>query len=561
MNKTQKNYKISLKKGIRAKDILSIFPILKADKIYFTLVRDFTLITEVAFLKKLKLAAEEAKTKIFFVTQKPYFQQILKRQNFEILDVIPTVKECLCEDSISSILGRVIAQKNRKQNQDFTSKKIVFNPKVVKVEPSFSARKIENLKEEKSIRSFLFFVFLILILGLLGLFFWIAPSTVITIKPKYSVIPVTQNILVKLPNAVNRDENKRLPSVGGIFVETEVSGTETFPSTKKDYELTNARGKLTIFNETNKPKFFIPSRLATDDGLVFRTQENITVPAKKDGKPGQLTVDVIADAFDLKNQPIGSRGNIEAGTELYFPALKADKREIYYAKANRGPLVGGSTLTHYFIGEDDYEKAKPILTETYRVQGIESLQKELEGRNIREKKNYILLNKTHLFKSTLIDYQFDPTLIGTESQTFSVKGTVKVSGLVFDQDAIIKILQSQIESSQGDRKKLLRVDETSIEYRVLDYTHLEDEHWVKLSVSLMGIETLDLAKQNESAIVWQEKLKKEIAGKSKKEAQSILVNHPEIDEVLGIKISPFWNKSIPSVFDQIEFKVKEEEVS
>ena len=36
-------------------------------------------------------------------------------------------------------------------------------------------------------------------------------------------------------------------------------------------------------------------------------------------------------------------------TELIFPALRSESRELYYARANKGPLVGGSTLIHYFI--------------------------------------------------------------------------------------------------------------------------------------------------------------------------------------------------------------------
>lgn len=558
MTEKQKTHKITLKKGLTPKEILSIFSALRAKTIYFVIARDFSLITEINFVKKLAETASDHKTEIKFVTQKPYFQQILKRQNLEIFDILPEDIADQPSKNISQILGKIEAHKNEIAPSDFSSQKINKKIKGTKSSPSFSAKKIENLKDEKSMRSFLFFLFLVLITGMAGVFFWISPSATITINPQISVIPITQNVLIKLPGSVEGDENSKLPFVEGIFVETEIAGTETFPSSDKTYELTHARGKVTIFNETSEAKFFIPSRLESADGVILRTQKNITVPAKKDNIPGKIVVDVIADPFDSKSKPIGTRGNIDAGTELFFPSLRKETQELYYAKANRGPLVGGSTLTHYFVSENDYELAKPILHESFRVEGIDSLQQELERRSNREGTKYVLLSQPQLLKSNLLEYTTDESLIGQEQQTFRANGKVKVSGLVFDQDAIINVLQKKIEDSQDHRKKLLKMDETSIDYRVLEHEDFEDERWVKLSVSLMGIETLNLKAKSDFATQWQTELKKEIAGKEEKSANSILINHPEIKEIIKIKISPFWNKSIPSILDQINFKIVEE---
>ncbi len=557
MSKNKNTYKITLTNGLTPKEILIIFRILKAKKIYFIIARDFSLITEVNFLKKLAEESSQYKTSIKFITQKPYFQQILKQQNLEILDLIPENIPNIKKEKIHNIIGKIQAKKNKIKSSNFSSKQINKKIKSQKESPSFSIKKIENLKDEKSIRSFFFFLFLLLIIGLVTLFFWISPSTTIVIKPQISVVPITQNILVKLSDSIENKENSKLPYINGIFVETEISGEETFPSTKKEYELTHARGKVTIFNETDKVKFFIPSRLSTPDGIIFRTQKNITVPPRKDDIPGKVVVDVVADPFDSEQKPIGSRGNIAPGIKLFFPALRAETQELYYAKANKGPLVGGSTLTHYFVDEHDFELAKPILHESFHVQGIDNLQKELRNRSNREGKQYILLDHPKLLESKLLDYQIDPNLIGKEQQTFTAKGTVRVSGLVFDQDSIVEVLHDKIKESQDQRKKLIKVDETSIEYRVLESDKFKDERWIKLSVSLLGIETLDLKAKSEFAIKWQNNLKKEIVGKSREQANSILINHPEIKEIVSIKSSPFWLKKIPEILNQINFEIDE----
>ena len=98
-------HKITLTKGLTPKEILAIFGILKSCTIYFIIVRDFSLITEINFLKKLSETAKKHKTSIKFITQKSYFQQALKRQNLEILDIIPEEISDIKSEKISNIIG------------------------------------------------------------------------------------------------------------------------------------------------------------------------------------------------------------------------------------------------------------------------------------------------------------------------------------------------------------------------------------------------------------------------------------------------------------------------
>lgn len=551
MSKTEKILKLKIKKGDLAKEILDVFSKDKWEKIYFLVPRDFLLITESIFLKKMKMAQKSHKTKIIFITQKNYFSQTLKAEKFEVLEAIPEEDTKIKTRNLKFFSEKIEAKKN-----PFTNKKIEFKPKITGSAPNFSTRKIENLKDEKSLRGIYFFGFMGVILLLVWLFFWISPRAEIEIKPKVSIIPVTQNVLITLHDSEIKEENKDLPKVFGIYIETEITDTEHFPSTKKTYDLTHSKGKVTIFNETTESKSFVPSRLSTDNGMIFRTQKNITVPPKQDGKAGRLVVEIIADAYDEKELPIGNRGNLEAGTELFFPGLRKESQELYYARTNKGPLVGGSTLMHYFVGESDFELAKPILESSFRTRGIENLQKELENRGNREGKKYILLDKKDLLKSELIEFETDKSLIGKEQQTFIAKGKVKVSGIVFDQDLVLDHLTQKIQTTQDHRKKLLRVDENSLKYRVIESRHEVDEKWVKLSISLMGIETLDLNAENNFTKDWYRNLKKEIIGKPRNQIRGILTNHAEIEEVFKIKISPFWVKKLPTILEQIDLKLK-----
>ena len=422
--------------------------------------------------------------------------------------------------------------------------------------PKFSFRRIEQSRSQKSVRGKVFFGFLGAIALLGGVLFWVSPKATIILKPRVSAVPIMQNILVTFPEAFVGKENKFLPTVEGIFTQTEVAGEETIPSSGRQYDITNAKGKITLFNETRKPKFFLPSRLQTTDGVIVRFKRDITVPARDGEQPGQLVVEVEADVRDAKDRPIGYRGNIEAGTELIFPALREESRELYYARANKGPLVGGSTLTRYLIEAGDKEKAQELLIETFRIRAIEKLISEIRNRSSREGKRYILLENPELIRTELLEYQFPDEIIGTESQTFKVYGKLKLSGVVFDQSQVVDILSRKLKSVLDPRQKLVEIDEQSTEYRVLESEDLAEEGWLKLSVTMVGVGSLDLDSDSRVAVEWRENLKKEIAGKSAEEVRSVLINMAEIDDVRDIKASPPWVKSLPMICGRIRFEVK-----
>ncbi len=542
-----------LKLGLRlsdgVSDILGLFKKTTVQKIIFICPRNLTLLTDVSFLKKVKTAASEAGIAISFVCEQKFVRDILNSQKLTTHTKVPKELEDEPKKNLSNFSDKIVAKKN----EATPSRNIPV--KKEKSHPDFATQKIQK-SAGKPIRGKVFFAFLAVIVVLVGVWFFISPRAVIKLKSKISVVPIIQNILVQFPDANIPENNKTLPKIDGIFVQTEVSGTEVFPATGRRYDLTNAKGKVVLFNETSKPKIFVPSRLQSPDGAIFRFANRVEVPPRTPEGAGQLVVEIVADEYDGEGKPIGGRGNIEAGTELFFPGLRDVSRELWYARANRGPLVGGSTLTHYFIGEDDFKKVKEILTETFRVRGIEQLQTEIRNRSIREKNHYVLLDDPRLLVMNLLDAGFPENLMGQEVQTFEVSASLQMSGIVFDQTEVAEFLGGKLRSTQDHRKKLISIDENSANYQVLDSEQLNDDKWIKLSVEMQGIETLDLDSESPTAREWRENLKKEVIGKKKTEVRSFISNYPEIEKVVDIRVSPFWAENLPSLTDQIEFEIQ-----
>ena len=543
---------ISLQDTDSVKDILQVVKQVPTNKIVFICPRHFAILSDTSFLKKLKEAGETEKKELSFVVMQKFVRDSMKSQNLKVHSVMPTEFLDAERQEVKAILNGEPKKETPTENEEEAP--VAFT--ATKTKPVFSTHKIENEGRRKPIRGKIFFGFLIVIILLIGTWAWISPRATVTLKLKVSVIPVTQNVVVTLPEADVSDKEKNLPMVDGIFVETEVIGTEIFPSTGRRYDLTDAHGKVTLMNETKYEKFLLPSRLATEDGIVFRFEDKVIIPPRNEDGAGRFVVEIRADQYDEDEKPIGERGNIQAGTDLIFPALRSESRELYYARANKGPLVGGSTLTHYFIEEGDFEAVKDILIDKFRVQGVDQLRTEIENRSEREKGKYVLLDDPRLLKTETVRLEFPEDLIGQEVQTFEVPAHVRLMGIVFDQSQVAKFLTEKLRATQDHRKKLIKIDPVSAQYRVMESEFLEEEKWVKLSVEMQGVETLDIDSDSISAREWREKLKKEIAGRSTKDVRGILTNYPEIENVLDMKISPFWAESLPSIFNRIEFKIK-----
>jgi hypothetical protein len=550
--------KIKLTKLDLLKEILAVISQPEIpQKIIFICSGSIPLLAETGALKKIRKTAQENNKEIEFINSQKFTRDILKTMDFNIYSKCPSDYTELEEKNITDLYKKKsLPIKNkeisRKKEIQSTAKEIVEE----KLKNTFTKHQIHNPGRKKTSRSMIFFILISILSFLGGIILWITPKAIITIKPTLSPIPVIQNIIIALPDAEIDKTEEELPTVSGVFIGTTISGRENFTASGRKYDIENAHGKVTLFNETNKPKFLIPSRLSTEDGLIFRFKNKVTIPAKNGNKAGEKVVEIIADPFDEKNNPIGYRGNIIAGTELFFPALRNDLHELYYAKANKGPLVGGSTFTHYFVTKEDQEKSAKFLQDVLQTKAINNLKTENLNQSIREKKQYVLLKNKDLLISNFYNFVFPTDLIGQETETFEVSGELKLSGIVFDQDIVEKILLKKLNAILDDRQQLINLDNTSINYNILDYENFKEKKYLKLSIKAIGIKSLDFTVNTKDSLEWVQKIKKQIIGKNINQTKSILINLPEIEQVLDIKISPFWSNKIPKILNRIQLKIK-----
>ena len=543
--------KIKLSKSAALGEILQCIEQVEATKIVFVCASNLALLAEVAVIKKIKEQAEECAKELIFVSSQRFSRDTLKKYELVCFSAVPVEFKDLPFTTIDQVLAPEQLTVDDRSEDEHDAEEDEEGGKNF---PQFELKRITRTPTVS--RAQVFFFLLVTVGFVLLLNWWFAPKAIITMKSKIEAVPFIQNVIVVFPEHELPDENQDLPRVKGIFVRTQVEDEEVITAGGRRYDVTNARGKITLYNETTEEKYLVPSRLRASGGVIVRFKKPVTIPPRTEEGPGAIVVAVEADAYDEDERPIGGRGNISAGTEFTFPALRDELQELYYGRANKGPLVGGSTLTHYVVLEEDEESAKEVLLDSFRYRGIEALKEEVAKRSKREGGSQFLLQHPTLLRSEVLEYVFPTEKIGQEHETFTVAGKVEVAGIVFDQGAIKDILEDRISSTLDERQKLVHLDESSIDYELLSSEAFMDEKWIKLSVKVVGVEQLDADSKDPKVVAWRQELKNSIVGKDRDKARSILINNPEIEDVLDIEIDPPWSQSLPADPEEIKFRVQ-----
>lgn len=157
--------------------------------------------------------------------------------------------------------------------------------------------------------------------------------------------------------------------IPGTMIAIDVTQTASFPATQKiTSSQQKARGQVILYNEfgTEDQQLVATTRLESSDGKIFRLVKGVMIPGVEAGKPGQITVDVVADAA-------GSEYDIEPD-DFTIPGLSGSQKikKIYgkSEEAMRGGGSGGETLLA--VSEEDLmtaeEKMKGTFAQDIRTQ-------------------------------------------------------------------------------------------------------------------------------------------------------------------------------------------------
>lgn len=373
-------------------------------------------------------------------------------------------------------------------------------------EPSRSSRK-----------GLVFAVAIFILAGAFGVSFLFKGAT-ISVTPRNASATVNQSFTAE------KDATGAVLGFQVVTVSKEV--TKSVPATGQKNVETKASGTIVIYNDTPSSQPLVATtRFETPEGLIFRLDKAVTVPGqRKSGSktiPGSVEAVVTADVA-------GPSYNIGL-KDFTVPGLKgSSKYENIYARSKTS-MTGGFSGVQKTVSQSDLVSADGDLQATLK----EGLTRDISTQ----------IPADFVLYSDSLTFSFDNT---SQVQSTSTLATLQKRGtataIIFDKGALTRAITA-----------VALPDEVNNPLVITNLAGL-DFAYASGSQSLSSSQTISFTlsgKANFVRVFDADKLKNDLLGLSKMDAQAVIASsYPAIGEV-WIETRPFWNKTIPTNPDKV----------
>lgn len=314
------------------------------------------------------------------------------------------------------------------------------------------SKKTKVLPKKKTL-IWLLVLALILFFGAAGYLFYEQPDRIPIFGERFlpKVIPLEFSLQIKTEEPIF-----------GRVLEVEKEMSKLFPATGKRIIEGQAKGKVKIFNNTLYNQTLVSgTRLyREEEGVTFRTKEQVTVPAG-----GAVEVEVYADE-------IGAAGDVLPG-KFIIPGLPISLQKLIYAESEE-PMTGGATEVK-IVSADDIEKAKEKLLKEI----IESVRVEAEAELAEGE---ILLPE--ILDSEIVQVTAEPGQ-DEAADEFNLQMAVKIKFLVLFEKAFEEKMREEL-LKRGIRKiDLYQFSEAN--YSLIDFDSASGKAVIKVAVKAVKL--------------------------------------------------------------------------
>lgn len=295
-----------------------------------------------------------------------------------------------------------------------------------------------------------------------------------------------------------------------------------------------ASGVIIVYNDSAQPQpLVVNTRFESAAGKIYRTQQSITVPARKSvngsTQPGTVEVTVYAD------QPGESYNS--APSDFTVPGLKGtSKFESVYARS-KTPLAGGFVGKEKVVKPEDLTKAKSELEAALK----EELWTEAEAEVPVE---FILFRNLSTFS-----FEDMPQTAG-DGGNVVINRRGHIYGIMFKRSDLANYL--------GQKKISLPASDV---VEIPDFSSLNLSFASNPPADLLSLNDVSFKITGDAKLVWvtdEVALKADLAGKHKRDIPGILNNYPTIASA-SVTVRPFWKSSLPDDVEKIKVVKKDDE--
>jgi hypothetical protein len=193
-------------------------------------------------------------------------------------------------------------------------------------------------------------------------------------------------------------------------------------------------------------------------------------------------------------------------------------------------MTGGFSGIQRTVSEADEEQARVAI----RAELQETLQQEA----LAQVPNEVILYDD----ATFITFETLPNENTESTDTVRVVEQGTLTGIVFAREELAaRIAEATIAQYEGEPVRFITLE--NIEMTLQDKETLEP----------VSLNTIQLALSGRGTIVWtfdEERLKSDLAGKSRQELETVLSGYPAIERA-EIHFRPFWKRTFPEKVDRI----------
>jgi len=312
------------------------------------------------------------------------------------------------------------------------------------------------------------------------------------------------------------------------FVSVSEDGSVSTAATGKKEVGDKAKGIVTIFNNDSSPKTLSKeTTITSSSNLGFILDKSVTVSSASGDifsgtTPGKANANVTADK-------IGQEYNLPSNTKFTIG------ESTTMAAKNDNPFSGGTKKEVTVVSKDDITKLLQDLPKNLEKKAKDDLEKKVSG-------DKVLLPV--FISATVNKKDFDKDT-NDEAKQVTLIGSVNFEGIAYKKNDATNFANELLKTSiSGD----LTVDPNNIKVQVKDIKENKNKE-VAADITIVGtlVPKID-----------EEKLSKQIAGKSFKNAQDILEKLPQISSA-DIKLFfniPFFQNRLPFSFRNVKITTK-----
>lgn len=373
-------------------------------------------------------------------------------------------------------------------------------------------------------------------LGFIGLSSLLILLIVLLILPKATatlfveVEPLSQNVNILVKTDIS-EVDEAIGAVPGEVRILEKQESRIFKTSGKKTVSEKAKGEVTFYNELGVSQMLVATtRLMSQENILFRTQEQVTIPAASvsptgEVVPGTTKAKVIADTP-------GPEGNIGL-SDFYIVAFSEAKRQKIYAKSSES-FTGGASEEVNVVSEEDVTQAQNIIKEGLIKIAEEEIRMDLGAD--------IALADTAI--ETEVVEARSSKMVGEEADTFEETVKIQAKALIFSPQEVRELALNSALKVLEPNQYILDLSEKGITFRLESVDLVEKKALLNVHI------------EKEVAFkIPTDEVKKKIRGKSGEEALEYLKKLEHITEV-QLELWPFWVKSIPNLEKKIEIDIK-----